>query len=73
MQHTMLDLIKNPNSYPEFTDVIKEHFKLKKDHIKDLCEKWKNEPKLLDEAKNDITTSTINTANELIAALDKLE
>lgn len=73
MRHTMLDLLKDPNSYPEFKDVIINHFKLKKDYIKGVCEKWKAEPNLKDENGKDIEKKTIDTANELIAELDKLK
>ncbi len=39
MQHAMNNLIKN-NEYPQFTEVIKEHFKIKKDRILKECKKW---------------------------------
>jgi ubiquitin-protein ligase len=41
MQHAMNNLIKN-NEYPQFTEVIKEHFKIKKDRILKECQKWVN-------------------------------
>jgi Ubiquitin-protein ligase len=43
MEHAMLDLIKNPYLYPQFADVCKVHFVLKRDKIISLCEKWTNE------------------------------
>ena len=33
MCHAMYDLLKNKEIYPEFRDVINNHFKLKKDYI----------------------------------------
>jgi hypothetical protein len=48
MNHAMLDLIKNPKSYSQFEDIIKSHFKIKKNEIITLCEKWTREaPELL--------------------------
>lgn len=44
MCHTMYDLMIKPELYPEFTDIIKTHFKLKKDYILNLCDKWTKEP-----------------------------
>jgi len=40
LQHTMLEIIENPGAYPEFKDVIVAHFKIKKDYIAKLCDKW---------------------------------
>ena len=40
MSHCMLDLIKNPKSYPQFEDVIRLHFRMKKDKILSVCDKW---------------------------------
>ena len=34
------DLLVNPNMYPQFRDVIINHFKLKKDYILTMCDKW---------------------------------
>lgn len=45
LEHTMYDLLNNLDKYPEFADVIKTHFKLKKDYILQLCDKWCKEPK----------------------------
>jgi ubiquitin-protein ligase len=39
MRHAMKNLLTS-NEYPQFTEVIKEHFKLKKDHILKVCQKW---------------------------------
>lgn len=64
--HAMYDLISNPDSYPEFTDVIKEHFKLKKDYILSLCDKWVQEP------NNQFKNDTIKAANKLKDILNKL-
>lgn len=43
MRHAMLDLLEKPELYPQFTDVIKNHFKLKKEYVLKTCEKWMNE------------------------------
>lgn len=43
MNHAMYDLINNPKLYPQFEDVIRAHFKLKKDKILNICNKWTNE------------------------------
>lgn len=43
MQHTMYDLINNPKMYPQFEDVIRAHFKLKKNKILEICDKWTKE------------------------------
>lgn len=40
MQHAILDLIVNPKMYPQFEDVIRAHFKLKKSKVLAVCEKW---------------------------------
>jgi ubiquitin-protein ligase len=39
LQHAMLDLLDN-NMFPEFKDIINMHFKIKKDKIIDICNKW---------------------------------
>ena len=39
----MYDLLKFPKMYPHFTDIIKNHFRLKKNYIKELCQQWSNE------------------------------
>ncbi len=43
MCHAMYDILANSNSYPEFRDIIKKHFTLKKDYILNLCKKWTDE------------------------------
>jgi ubiquitin-protein ligase len=42
MEHTMLNLLEN-NPYPEFTDVIRNHFKIKKDYILHQMKVWMDE------------------------------
>ena len=66
MVHAMYDLLANPNAYPEFTDVIQNHFRLKKNYIKQLCDKWVAEP------KNNFEKQTIEIASKVKALLDKL-
>lgn len=43
MEHAMLNLLKSPNTYPQFSEVIKTHFRLKRDAIIKMCEKWVND------------------------------
>jgi len=43
MKHTMLDLLTNTNTYPEFRQVIKLHFLHKRDRILEVCSKWVKE------------------------------
>lgn len=43
MKSTIRDLVVNPKLYPQFEDVIKSHFKFKKDRIIETCSKWVNE------------------------------
>lgn len=40
MKHAMLDLIRNPKAYPQFTDVITAHFTMKKEKVIKVCTKW---------------------------------
>jgi len=42
MTHAMLDLLKT-NEYPQFREVIREHFKHKKNYILKTCQKWLDE------------------------------
>ena len=39
MQHAMYELMMD-NKFPEFKDVIENHFKIKKNKIIDVCTKW---------------------------------
>jgi ubiquitin-protein ligase len=43
MCHSMVDMIKKNDSYPEFKEVIMKHFLLKKDYILTVCKKWVDE------------------------------
>lgn len=42
MRHAMKDLI-NSTEYPQFKEIIKNHFRNKKDHILKVCQKWVND------------------------------
>lgn len=64
--HAMNDLLQNPKSYPEFEDVIKNHFKLKKDYIIALCDKWVAEP------NNTFSAQTKDMVDKVKANLNKL-
>lgn len=43
MKSTVHDLLENPNAYPQYKDVILNHFKLKKDYILKTYGKWCDE------------------------------
>lgn len=43
MKSAVRDLINNPKLYPQFENAIKEHFKLKKEHMIETYKKWCNE------------------------------
>jgi baculoviral IAP repeat-containing protein 6 len=66
MCHAMYDLLVNPNAYPEFSEIIKNHFKLKKDYILALFDKWVSEP------NNNFAKETKETADKIKIELDKL-
>ncbi|AYV84593.1 MAG: ubiquitin-conjugating enzyme E2 [Hyperionvirus sp.] len=66
MQHAMLDLIKNPKAYPQFSDVITAHFKIKKSKICTICEKW------IADAPATMKAAYLSVYTQLKAALDKL-
>jgi baculoviral IAP repeat-containing protein 6 len=79
MKHAMLDLIKNPDSYPQFKDVIINHFKTKKERIIEICQKWVNEALSISLATfEDYNTQKFtkddyeNTFKEIKEALEKL-
>lgn len=40
MDSAMLALLETPKSYPQFEDVIINHFRLKRDYISNLLDKW---------------------------------
>ncbi|AYV77004.1 MAG: ubiquitin-conjugating enzyme E2 [Barrevirus sp.] len=63
--HCMYNLLIK-NDYPEFTNIIKKHFTLKKNYIIDLIEKWKAEP------NNKFEKNTIEIADKLKLVLEKL-
>ena len=52
LQHTIYDML-NDNKFEEFNDIIREHFKLKKDTIIKMMDKW------LEEATNKNAYGTI--------------
>jgi ubiquitin-protein ligase len=62
MKSTVRDLLQNPKIYGQFEDIIKEHFRLKKDYILKTYEKWcleapVNMKKEYDEVYKDIKKS----------------
>lgn len=66
MIYAMYDLINKPDSYPEFQDIIKNHFTLKKEYILQLCDKWRLEP------NNKFEKQTIEIIDKLRSVLEKL-
>jgi baculoviral IAP repeat-containing protein 6 len=59
MCHTILDLLKNPKAYPQFEDVIRDHFKLKKDSVIATCQKWTDEASLTFKPQYETTLAEI--------------
>lgn len=43
LTHTIKDLLENPKLYPQYENIILEHFKQKKDKILTLCDVWTEE------------------------------
>ena len=64
--HAVYELLQDPNLYPEFTDIIKNHFKLKKDYIKLLCNKWSAQ------SFGEVEINTKHISNKIIDLLEKL-
>jgi len=64
MTSTIRDLLQNPESYPEFSNAIKTHFKHKRDDVIKTCQQWVND------ANNSATyTSVFNSIKTLINKL----
>ena len=71
------NILSSNNSYPEFTDIIKNYFKFKKNKILEVLDKWENDLKtdtdtnikdnILDKwfIKNDLKTDT-NVKNNIL-------
>jgi hypothetical protein len=66
MCSTIRDLVKNPTLYPQFEDVIRLHFKLKKQRVLDTCEKW------VKDAPPNLRNQYETVFNEIKIAIDKL-
>jgi ubiquitin-protein ligase len=64
-QYAMLDLLEK-NSYPEFKNIIQNHFKIKKNQIIENLNKWESE------AVGKIKNSYIKIKEKLIAKLNQL-
>jgi ubiquitin-protein ligase len=63
MQYAMYDLLNN-NNFPEFKDIIDNHFKLKKNKIIDICTKW------IQKSNNDVNYK--NIGEKIINKLNNL-
>jgi ubiquitin-protein ligase len=63
MKHAILDLIKEPSKYPQFTEVIKQHFKIRKNKILEICNDWTLQSNSSD--YNKINKEIINFINKL--------
>ena len=69
LTHSIKDILLNIDRYPQFTEVIKKHFSLKKNYILNLCEKWTKEAReTLTFKKHDFE----KISNEIKNLLDKL-
>lgn len=66
MQHAMLDLINNPKLYPQFEDVITAHFKIKKNKVCSVCEKW------VEDAPPSLKPTYVSVFNQIKVAIEKL-
>lgn len=66
MTSTIYQLLENPSMYPQFTDVIIDHFKMKKDYILELCDKWTNE------APSDLTQQYENLNKKIKTLINDL-
>lgn len=66
MKSTVRDLLKNTKSYPQFEDVIREHFKIKKDYILKTYQKW------VDEAQTNLKTQYETVFAEIKEHLEKI-
>lgn len=65
-QHAIYELLQYPDAYPEFKDVIIEHFKLKKKYISNMLDKW------IDMASNKHKNNIINLTEKINTELKKL-
>jgi ubiquitin-protein ligase len=66
MKSTVRDLLVNPKLYPQFEDIITEHFKLKKNYILDTYQKW------CDEAPDNMKEKYISVFDEVRDRITKL-
>lgn len=67
MQSAMLALLENPKSYPQFEDVITNHFRLKRNYISTVIDKWTSE--CVSQTTKDKFT---NLGNKIKTLMDKL-
>jgi ubiquitin-protein ligase len=67
MSSTIHALLENPDSYPQFKDVILNHFRLKKDYVSQLCDKWTAEV-----TSGPKKTEYTNLSNKIKELLEKL-
>jgi ubiquitin-protein ligase len=70
MNATIKNLLKDPNSYPEFKDTIIDHFRLKKDDVLKTCQKWVEEA--LNSNNEKIKNQYIKSYDEIKKLLDKI-
>lgn len=66
MCSTIRDLIVNPLLYPHFENVVRLHFKLKKQRVLETCQKW------VDEASESMKTKYNIVFDEIKVAINKL-
>lgn len=63
MQHAILDFLENPKKYPEFEDIIRIHFKLRREYIINMMNSWESETK--DLSFKNLKYKIIEKLNEL--------
>lgn len=65
MKSTILDLLENPDCYPQFSNLIVNHFRLKKDYVLKTCEKWCKEATTLQAQYNTMFEKIKENLNKL--------
>jgi ubiquitin-protein ligase len=66
MKYAILDLIKNPSKYNQFIDVIKEHFKIRKNRVLEVCKGW------TDDASSLLKPDYEKTYEEIVSQIENI-
>ena len=72
MKHTIRDVLKHPETYPEFEEVIKTHFKYKKTQIIKCCEQWVKDSEEVNGTTGATTLNIKTVFKEIKLLLDQL-